>query len=132
MYPVHIVTEHYAVREIVADSDGRFLLEAKDIEEGAPRRVRRPEFLIFMPGYGSFPGFQRSPTGFAGGIFEGKGATVELPLLRDREQRRKHLMTIGPHSFSEAPFNELPHLMRNINEESVAIGISPYPVPEKQ
>lgn len=132
MYPVHIVTEHYAVREIVADSDGRFLLEAKDIEDGAPRRVRRPEFLIFMPGYGSFPGFQKAPTGFTGGVLEGAGSTIELPLLVGREERRRHLREISPHSLSDQPFKDLPQFMIRVNEEHVAVGLSPYPPPEKR
>jgi len=132
VYPFHIVTENYAVREIVTDRDGRFLLDARDVEEGAPRRTRRPEFLIFLPGYGSFPGFQKAPTGFTGGIFEGDGMTIQLARMESREERRRHLLMIGPHSFSDTPFKDLPTLMRAINEEGVAIGVSPYPPPEKQ
>jgi hypothetical protein len=41
VYPFHNASEHYAVRETVTDSEGRFLLEVKDIEEVAPRRTRR-------------------------------------------------------------------------------------------
>ena len=132
IYPLHIVTENYAVRETVTSSEGRFVLEARDIEEGAPRRIRRPEFLIFLPGYGSYPGFQKAPTGFTGGIFEGDGMTVLLPRMEGREERRRHLLMIGPHSFSDTPFKDLPSLMQKINEESLAIGASPYPPPEKQ
>jgi hypothetical protein len=132
IYPLHIVTENYAVRETVTSSEGRFVLEARDIEEGAPRRIRRPEFLIFLPGYGSYPGFQKPPTGFTGGIFEGDGMTVLLPRMEGREERRSHLLMIGPHSFSDTPFKDLPSLMQKINEESLAIGASPYPPPEKQ
>ncbi|MGH7368697.1 MAG: hypothetical protein ACREK9_20015, partial [Candidatus Rokuibacteriota bacterium] len=79
VYPFHSVSENYAVREVVTDSEGRFFLDAKDVEEGAPRRTNRPEFLIFLPGYGSFPGRQKSPRGFTGGIFERPGTVVELP-----------------------------------------------------
>ncbi|HTI52705.1 MAG TPA: hypothetical protein VMC04_00635, partial [Verrucomicrobiae bacterium] len=32
VYPFHITTEHYAVRETVTDSEGLFVLEVKDIE----------------------------------------------------------------------------------------------------
>ena len=131
MYPVHIVTENYAVREVVTDSEGRFLLDAKDVEEGAPRRTRRPEFLIFLPGYGSFPRFQKAPTGFIGGVFEGAGITVELPRLEGPAERRGHLRAISPFSFSEEPFKDLPALMHRINDERVAVGFSPYPAPEK-
>lgn len=132
VYPFHIVSENYAVRETVTDPDGRFLLGARDVEDGAPRRTHRPEFLIFVPGYGSFPRFQKSPTGFLGGVFEGAGTTVELPRLEGREERRKNLSTFGPHRFSENPFRDLPQLMRTLNQERTAIGLSPYSPAEKE
>jgi len=132
VYPFHIVTENYAVRETVADPEGRFLLEARDVEERAPRRTHRPEFLIFVPGYGSFPRFQRLPTGFLGGVFEGAGTTVELPRHQGREERRKNLDSIHPYSISDTPFKDIPQLMRRVNEESIAVGLSSYPPPENR
>ncbi|MFI5376117.1 MAG: hypothetical protein ACHQ8D_15915 [Candidatus Rokuibacteriota bacterium] len=131
IYPFHITTERYAVRETVTDSEGQFLLEVKDIEEGAPTRVRRPEFLIFVPGYGVFPYLQRSPTGFLGDVFERGGTTVELPRLLEREDRRRNLRSVGPHSLSEVPHKDLPRLMAAIDTERLAVGLSPYPSPEK-
>ncbi len=130
VYPFHSVSEHYAVRETLTDEEGRFFLDAKDVEESAPRRTYHPEFLIFQPGYGKYPGYQVSPKGFTGGIFERADTVVELPRLEGREARRKHLMTFGPGSFSDNPFKELPELMQKLNEESAAIGVSPY-TPEK-
>jgi hypothetical protein len=126
VYPVHMVAENYAVRETVTDVEGRFVLDAKDVEEGAPRRTRRPGFLIFLPGYGSYPKQHVSPTGFTGWIFERPGTIVELPRLADREDRRKHLWSLGPHSYSDKPFRDLPELMRRINVERIAIGLEPY------
>ena len=126
VYPFHSVAEHYAVRETVTDAEGRFLLEAKDVEEGAPRRTYHPEFLIFQPGYGSYPRKYVSPRGFTGGIFERPDTVVELPRLADREDRRKHLWLFGPHSYSDKPFRDLPELMRRINTERIAIGLEPY------
>lgn len=126
VYPFHSVAENYAVREAVTDADGRFFLDARDVEEGAPGRTRRPEFLIFMPGYGSYPKKHMSPTGFTGGIFERSGTVVELPRLVDREERRKHLWSFGPHSYSDKPFRELPDFMRKINAERIELGFEPY------
>jgi hypothetical protein len=126
VYPFHSVSENYAVRETVTDAEGRFFLDAKDVEEGAPRRTYHPEFLIFQPGYGSYPRKYVSPTGFTGGIFERPGTIVELPRLGDREERRKHLWLFGPHSYSDKPFRDLPELMRRINTERIAIGLEPY------
>jgi hypothetical protein len=102
------------------------LLDAKAVEEGAPQRTYHPEFLIFQPGYGSYPRKHVSPTGFTGGIFEGSGAVVEMPRLVDREDRRKHLWLFGPHSYSDKPFTDLPELMRQLNAERMAIGLEPY------
>jgi hypothetical protein len=130
--PFHSVNEAYAVRETVTDADGRFELSAKDVEENAPRRTRRPEFRIFTPGYGAFPGFQRAPRGFTGGIFEKPDTVVELPRLESKQQRLENHHAADPYNFSERPFRELPRLMRAFNEERLAIGLDPLPDPEKQ
>jgi hypothetical protein len=82
VYPFHSVSENYAVRETVTDAEGRFFLDAKDVEEGAPRRTYHPEFLIFLPGYGSYPRHQVSPRGFTGNIRT--AALVELPKLEGK------------------------------------------------
>ena len=130
VYPFHSVSEHYAVRETVTDSEGRFLLNAKDVEEGAPARTYHPEFLIFQPGYGSFPRGHMAPTGFIGGIFERPGAIIELPRLGSREDRRKHLFLFDPHSYSKTPFKDLPVFVRRFNEERISIGLEPLTPPE--
>jgi len=126
VFPFHMAAENHAVREAVTDAEGRFFLDVKDVEEGAPSRTRRPGFLIFLPGYGSYPKQHVSPTGFTGGIFERSETVVELPRLLDREERRKHLWSFGPHSYSDKPFRDLPELMRRINVERAAIGLEPY------
>jgi hypothetical protein len=126
VYPFHSVSENYAVRETVTDAEGRFILDAKDVEEGAPRRTYHPEFFIFQPGYGSYPKKYVSPRGFTGGIFERSGTVVELPRLEGREERRKHLFLFGPGDFSDRPFTELPELVRRINVERIAIGLQPH------
>ena len=126
VYPFHSVAEHYAVRETVTDAEGRFFLDVKDVEEGAPRRTYHPEFLIFQPGYGSYPRKHVSPPGLTVGKFERPGTVVELPRLVDREERRKHLGLFGPHSYSDKPLRDLPELMRRINTERTAIGLEPY------
>lgn len=130
IYPFHSVMEHYAVREALTGTDGRFVIEAKDIEERAPKRTLHPSFLIFMPGYGSFPRFQKAPTGFTGGIFESAGAVVELSQLSNPEDRRRHLLRVTPNSFSDKPFKDLPALTYKINEERSALGLSPLMPPE--
>ncbi len=131
IYPLHSVNERYAVREVLTNSEGRFVLDAKDVEEGAPRRTRHPEFRIFLPGYGAFPRYQRAPRGFTGGIFWGSGVTVELPRLESRQQRVENLYTVVPHNFSESPFSEIPQLTQAFNVERKALGLEPLPAPER-
>jgi hypothetical protein len=123
--PFHSVMEHYAVREVLTDADGLFVIDAKQIEEGAPKRTLHPRFLIFMPGYGSFPILQKAPTGFTGGMFEGVGVVVELPRLESPEERRRHLLRVNPMNFANEPFTEAPELMKKIDEERVSIGLTP-------
>ncbi|HSE03843.1 MAG TPA: hypothetical protein VLK35_06775 [Methylomirabilota bacterium] len=131
VHPIHSVSEHYAVREIVTDEQGRFFLDAKDVEENAPRRTYHPEFLIFQPGYGSYPRHQVSPRGFTGGIFEKRGTVVELPRLEGHEERRIHLRAVSPSSFSEQPFKDIPELMRRVNDERATLGLNLYVPVEK-
>ena len=128
--PFRSIAENHAVRETVTDAEGRFLLDARDVEEGAPPRTRHPEFLIFMPGYGSYPRMHVSPRGFSGGIFERPGTVVELPSLRDREERRRHILLVDPHAYSDTPFKDLPKLVRRFNAERAAIGLEPISSPE--
>lgn len=125
--PLHLTSEHHAVREVVTDSEGRFVLDATDVEVGAPRHIHHPEFLIFVPGYGSYPSKHVSPKGFTGGIFWGSGTVVELPRLANPQDRRNQLRSFGPYSYSEQPFREIPELMLRINVERTALGLQPYP-----
>lgn len=123
--PFHSVMEHYAVQEVLTDPDGVFVIDSRKIEEDAPKRTHYPEFLIFMPGYGSFPRFQKAPRGFTGGVFERGGVVVELPRLENREDRKRQLFGISPLDFTDNPFKEVPELMRKIDEERVSIGLTP-------
>jgi len=131
VYPFQVNTEHYAVRETVTDAEGRFVMEVKDIEESAPRRTRKPEFLVFLPGYGSFPNGYTAPQGFLAELFEGEGTTMELPRLIDRQRRINVLGGASPHNFSKTPGRDLPFLMKAVNKERVSLGFNPYPSPEK-
>jgi len=129
--PLHSVSERYAVREVVTDAEGRFVLEARDVEDGAPRRTHHPEFRIFLPGYGAFPRYQRTPRGFIGGIFWAAGTTVELARMETRQQRLENLLYVDPFNYSEQPFVELPELARRANQERTVLGLEPYLLHEK-
>ena len=132
VYPFQVNTEDYAARETVTDAEGRFVMEVRDIEANAPRRTRKPEFLVFLPGYGSFPHGYTSPRGFLTELFEGSGTTIELPRLSSREKRLEVLSGADPHYFSKTPHKTLPELFKAVDAERVALGLKPYPPPEKE
>jgi hypothetical protein len=132
VYPFQVNSEHFAVRETVTDSEGNFVMDVRDIEDGAPRRTRKPEFLIFLPGYGAFPNRHTSPQGFIAEIFYGSGSTVEVPRLESRRERLDNLSTASPYRFSKAPLRDLPKLMKAVDEERAALGLDPYSLPEKE
>ena len=132
VYPFQVNTEHYAVRETVTDAEGRFVMEVKDIEEVAPRRTRKPEFLVFLPGYGTYPYGYTAPKGFLAELFEGSGTTIELPRLAGRRQRLDSLSTADPHRFSDTPHKDLPRLMKAVDAERIALGLRPYPALENE
>lgn len=119
-------TVGHAVRETLTDADGAWVIGGRDVEEAAPPRLHPPHFVIFVPGYGAFPHAHTAPRGRMPDIFEGAGATVELPPLRTREDRVKLLLQIYPRGLSQDPFRELPELMRRLNEESMNLGLQPF------
>lgn len=129
---LHSSTVFYEAREVLTDANGEFTLHAEDVERNAPDQTLRPHFKIFLPGYGSYPGYQVAPKGFLGGIFEGTGVTVELPRLRTREERQEHISRISPYSVSQTPFKDIPNFVRLTNSERVSLGLWPYEPPEKQ
>ena len=132
VYPFQVNIEPYAVRETLTDFAGRFVMDAKDIEESAPPRTRKPEFLVFLPGYGSFPRGYTAPKGFLAELFEGAGTTIELPRLISRRERLDVLSSASPYRFSETPHKSLPQLLQAVNAERIALGLSPYSPPETE
>lgn len=119
-------TIFYEAKEVLTDANGQFVLHAKEIEQNAPAKTLRPTFVVFFPGYGSYPNRQVAPRGFLGGIFEGKGATVELPRLKTREERLDHLSRmVTPSGRYDVPFRKTPHFIELLNRERVSLGLEP-------
>ena len=130
--PFHSRSEHYAAREALTNADGEFVIDANDMERNAPKRTRHPFFTIFLPGYGRPRVPAGTPPTLTRRFYEGPGNTVELPRLRTREERREYVATMSPYSLSEEPFMEIPEFIRLVNEESVAVGLQPYPSSGRQ
>ena len=124
--PLHSRNEFYAAREVLTDADGRFVLDARDIEENAPEETYLPHFVIYYPGYGFFPQHQVTPRGPTGGIFEGAGVTVELPRLKTREERRD-TVSLSRMGVDRVPRKQIAGLVRLVNLEAARVGLKPYP-----
>jgi hypothetical protein len=121
--PLQMKSEHYAAREALTNADGEFVIDADDVERNAPKRTRHPFFTIFLPGYGRPRVPAGTPPTLTRRFYEGPGNTVELPRLKDKEERRMHLRKIDLYG---APFTEVPEFTRLVNQERVALGLEPY------
>ncbi len=129
----HLRTVRYAVRETLTDANGEFFLSGEDVERNAPSKTLRPTFVIFYPGYGSFPrhgSFPQPPRRW-GEAFEGEVTTVELPRLKTREERLSNLRRTDPFGLSENPFQEIPNFIDLVNREAVSLGLQPC-LPQRQ
>jgi hypothetical protein len=120
---LHTNTVRYRAREVPTRDDGSFVIDARDVEEGAPERTRRPTFVIFYPRYELFNQAYEK--------FEGPGATVALRELKSWKEREVYGANVYPSELSDDPFRELPHLMRRINEERRLRGLNLYEPREK-
>jgi hypothetical protein len=129
----HGTIVRYKARDVLTGRNGEFVLDARTLENWAPRGTLRPIFTIFLPGYaasGTSHFFKKK--GFVDGEF-GKGpVTVGLPRLKVREERYEHVGYISPYCLSDKPFKEIPEFTRLFNEERVAVGLGPYPPPGKR
>jgi hypothetical protein len=121
--PLHSRSEHYAAREALTNGDGEFVIDAEDVERNAPKRTRHPFFTIFLPGYGRPRVPAGTPPTLTRRFYEGPGNTVELPRLKDKEERLVYLRKIDLYG---APFTEVPEFTRLVNQERVMLGLEPY------
>ena len=125
-------SEHYAAREALTNENGDWVVEATDLERGAPRRTRRPSFTIFLPGYGRPREVAGTPNSPPWTFYEGAGHTIEMPRLNSKDDRLRHLDSVDPYNLSETPFTEIPELTRLFNQERVRFGLGPYPSSGRQ
>jgi hypothetical protein len=117
--PLHSSDVILTAREAVTDDDGRFVLDARDVEETAPSRTLRPYFIIFMPGYGSFPNQQKQFKQVPRRLFDGSGTQVELPRLRTRDEQIDSI-----HVFPALlPRSLVPRLSALVNVERARLGL---------
>lgn len=111
--PVHSTTYFYAACEALTDDRGAFAIDARPVEDGAPRTVRGPDFQVFLPGYAAAQSGGRDP---------GSGRTTyRLARLPTVEERRRALL----HVAVSVPPAKVPNLVRLINQERTSLGLEP-------
>jgi hypothetical protein len=126
IYALHSSTVLYAAREAVTDGEGRFVIDAKVVEERAPRRTLHPYFIVFLPGYAGYNLSPFSARAFRQGEFSGEGATIGLSRLKTREERLRQVDAADPYKFSEHPFEDTPLFVQAWNRERVNLALQPY------
>ena len=113
---------HDAV-EVLTDANGEFVIPRKT-HFIMLAEMDEPHFVIYYPGYGSFPLHNVQPTGAALDSAFREHTVVELPRLNTRKEREEHaslsVVTWPP------PDEKMPNLIQLINQERRALGLEPY------
>jgi hypothetical protein len=131
------------VKEALTDKEGKWSISGPRGQEGCnpvllltfltgAHYTREPGFIVFKPGFCSFPGgFSidacrgKLKPGGAGGIYEGKN--VEMPRLTEREDRLKARriapLTDGDEKTQIEFLKKQKELLRLLNEEARNLGL---------
>lgn len=120
----HSVVRPYAAREVLTDAAGRFVLDARELEEGAPWTTEPPQFWMFLPGYQSYQMGHFDPTWPVPRDFARVEPTVALRPLRTDRERREALPWFGG-TFSRRQFTAVPRFMGLVNAERRRLGWPP-------
>jgi hypothetical protein len=103
------------------------VVDAKTIEESAPRRTLPPKFVVYLPGYAAYGVLAFPERVFRTGEFVGDGATIGLARLRAPDERLRQQDFTDPYSFSDDPFKELPFFSDAFNRDRVQLQLRPLP-----
>ncbi len=109
-------------RETLTDKNGEFSIKPYHHYSLRPLSKLWLRWVIFKPGYGSFPRHPKVKWQLDSGKLFRPYTVVELPKLKTRKERRKYL--IGPPGIS-VPYNKTPLLIKAINIERVNLGFQP-------
>lgn len=118
-------------RETLTDENGEFRLPRERRWFVKYRGYPKARLIIFKPGYGVFPDHRRSEAMGANKLWPAPGRYLvcKIPKLKTQKERRLNLP--GAFSFKEIPYENQKMFIGAINEESINLGLTPYPIPEK-
>jgi hypothetical protein len=127
--------EYYDSEEVVTDASGRFIIQSRQTWTLNPfSAIKGPEFNIFKAGYGRWQ-FQGQDRWSKDALereeqrkqvwktFEGDGVVLELPHLKNRQQREEFLSLALPAGY--VPEEQIPRYLTEINKERVSLGFQP-------
>ena len=131
--------KYYASEEVVTGPDGRFQIRARWAFTWLPffTTVKGPEFSIFKPGYGQWrfrgadewlklsPEDRDARVEEAWERFEGKGVIIELPPLKNREERLKFFPWASGWPSDVIPDVRMSRYLEALDQEAVALGFTP-------
>lgn len=132
--------EFYDAVEVLTDKDGKFYVPwyFKFYYPPIISYLDDPQFTIFKPEYGVYPGYQISPvsqTSYNAFFFKKKLGSldkrmpgdfmgfVELRKLRTREERLRSLDRLPPGI--NVPYNKMRTLIELMNKEEIDLGLHP-------
>jgi hypothetical protein len=124
VFPFGATSQFYDACEVATDSDGRFILDGRNIEaRGRSHNIEPPWFSVFYPGYSSFPPRKVvSGTPFIDGDREAfHDVTIGLVRLTTRQERIDALHGASP--ALPPPPEKTPKLRELMNKEYVDLGI---------
>jgi len=115
------ISKFLDANETITDKNGDFEIPWKYfLSVPYFRKIDGPYFTIYKPGYGSFPWHQVSPSHDLVAVFEGSGATVELPKAKNNYERLKFMQ--HAELPIDAPDTCVPILKRLKENESKVLG----------
>lgn len=131
------VSDFHGAREAVTDADGRFSIDATPPRKWNPFRAlhRRPEIIVFKPGYGRYPDMYwmivrpgLPPIESVGEPLQARqAATIELPKL----ESEKDLKIFAGHGLHpNVPWERVPIYLELVNEHAARLGLEPYREPK--
>jgi len=116
-------------QETLTDKNGEFKIPWKVNLYGDAKFIPDGEVIIFKPGYGVLPSHKRSTA-----VGENKSwppafkyVVYEIPKLKTRGERKRNLP-----GRPNIPDEKMIKFTRLLNEESIDLGYSPYPVLTKE
>jgi hypothetical protein len=123
--------DYHDALEVLTDARGEFTVPARThlTPIGA---IREPEFVIYHPGYGSYPSDQVRPRDEAiTSAYEQRYFEVVLAKFKTRGERMRHAgLPIGV--FGRVPWSKIPNLVRLANDDREELGLKAIEAPRGQ